>query len=91
MAEALAGTLTVEDRNQTTESRSIEDQIGEELRSVRKGESRALTTSASISPEELSTALFDGLRAASVGLRSGIWALTTERDSVTYLHPERRR
>jgi HK97 family phage major capsid protein len=54
------------------------------LRETEKGETRALTTAASVSPGELSTVLFDRLRARSVVLQSGIPTLTTEADSVTY-------
>jgi HK97 family phage major capsid protein len=92
--------LRVEDRNQTVEDRdapglmvedrtasdgvSIEQRIEDALHTVRKGESRALTTAISISPGELSTTLFDRLRAASVVLGTGIRTLTTDKDSVTY-------
>jgi len=51
---------------------------------VRKGESRALTTAASVSPGELATALFDKLRASSVVLGTGIRTVTTDADSVTW-------
>lgn len=78
------GGLAVEDRAQQAEQRSVEDRLGDALREVRKGESRALTTSATISPGELATTLFDRLRAASVGLASGIRVLTTDKDSVVY-------
>jgi hypothetical protein len=58
----------------------IETAIG----SIAKGESRALSTAVSISPGELSTTLFDRLRAASVVLKTGIKTLNIESDSVTY-------
>lgn len=78
------GGLAVEDRSATTEERSVDQRIEDGLRAVRKGESRALTTSASVSPGELSTTLFDKLRASSVVLATGIPTITTDADSVTY-------
>jgi HK97 family phage major capsid protein len=76
------GGLAVEDR--AAAAPSVEQRIEDGLRSVRKGENRALTTAASVSPGELSTTLFDRLRAASVVLSAGVRVLTTEADSVTY-------
>jgi HK97 family phage major capsid protein/HK97 family phage prohead protease len=78
------GGLRVEDRTAVTEEPSMEQRIEDALHSVRKGESRALTTAISISPGELSTTLFDRLRAASVVLSTGIATLSTESDSVVY-------
>ena len=78
------GGLAVEDRAQTAETATVEERIANGLRSVRKGENRALTTAASVSPGELSTVLFDRLRASSVVLATGIKTLTTTADSVTY-------
>lgn len=63
---------------------ATDHQIAEGIRSVSKGESRALSTAVSISPGELSTTLFDRLRAASVLLSTGIRTLTIESDSVVY-------
>jgi len=82
--EAPAGRLTVEDRAQTTETPSVEERIVDGLRSVRKGEDRALTTAACVSPGELLTVLFDRLRAGSVVLATGIRTISTTADSVTY-------
>src|SRR5215211_1889330 len=62
----------------------FDNEIEKAVGSVSKGESRALSTAASVSPGELSTTLFDRLRAASVVLNTGIPTLTTEADSVTY-------
>ena len=78
-----SGGLRVEDRAQAPEP-TISQRIETALRSVRKGENRALTTAASVSPGELSTVLFDRLRASSVILGTGIKTLTTDADSVTY-------
>ena len=78
------GGLAVEDRAATPENRSVEDRLGEALRDVKRGESRALTTASTISPGELSNALFDKVRSASVGLSSGFRVLTTDKDSVVY-------
>src|SRR5215211_532315 len=62
----------------------FDNEIEKAVGSVSKGESRALSTAISASPGELSTTLFDRLRAASVVLGTGIKTLTTEADSVTY-------
>ena len=80
--EAPVGGLAIEDRNAATPT--VEERIADGLRSVHKGESRALTTAASVSPGELSVVLFDRLRASSVILATGITTLTTTADSVTY-------
>jgi HK97 family phage major capsid protein len=80
--EAPAGGLAIEDRSAAPPS--VEERIADGLRGVRKGESRALTTAASVSPGELSTVLFDRLRAASVVLSTGIKTLSITADSVTY-------
>lgn len=66
------------------EIRAIDRRMIEGIRSVTKGESRALTTAAAVSPGELSTTLFDRLRANSVVLESGIRTLQTDADSVTF-------
>jgi len=58
--------------------------VTDALRSVRKGESRALTTAAAIAPPEISTYLFDKLRAASVALASGLMVMATDRDSIQW-------
>jgi len=82
--EAASSGLAVEDRTATTETASVEHRVIDALRSVPRGENRALTTSASVSPGELATFLFEKLRASSVALRSGITVLTTDKDSVVY-------
>lgn len=82
--EAPAGSLTVEDRTATVETASVEHRVIDALRSVPRGENRALTTAVSVSPGELSGFLFDRLRASSVILASGITTLQTEGDSVVY-------
>ena len=70
--EGGGGGLQVEDRAARSEERTVEQRIEDGLRSVRKGENRALTTAASVSPGELSTVLFDRLRASSVELSTGV-------------------
>ncbi len=80
--ERTSGGLQVEDR--TAEERTVAQRIEDGLRSVRKGENRALTTAAAVSPGELSTVLYDRLRASSVVLSSGLRTITTDADSVTY-------
>lgn len=82
--ERTNGGLQVEDRTAVAEERTVAQRIEDGLRSVRKGENRALTTAAAVSPGELSTVLFDRLRAASVVLSSGIKIITTDADSVVY-------
>ncbi len=63
---------------------ATDHQIAEGIRSVNKGETRALSTAVSVSPGELSTVLYDRLRASSVVLSSGIKTITTDADSVVY-------
>jgi HK97 family phage major capsid protein len=76
--------LAVEDR--TADAPTIEQRVLDGLRSVRKGEARSLTTSTAdpIAPPELSTFLFDRLRASSVALRSGIRVIATDRESIQW-------
>jgi HK97 family phage major capsid protein len=62
----------------------VDREIEKAISSVSKGESRALSTAISISPGELSTTLFDRLRAASVVLKTGIKTLNIESDSAVY-------
>ena len=50
----------------------FDNEIEKAVGSVSKGESRALSTAISVSPGELSTTLFDRLRAASVVLGTGV-------------------
>src|SRR5215204_5733045 len=50
----------------------FDNEIEKAVGSVSKGESRALSTAISVSPGELSTTLFDRLRAASVVLGPGV-------------------
>lgn len=79
-----APSLRVEDRTETTAPEPVEARVRDALRSVRKGENRALTTASTLSPGELSSFLFDRLVPASVALSSGITVVSTERDSVVY-------
>ena len=50
----------------------FDNEIEKAVGSVSKGESRAPSTAISVSPGELSTTLFDRLRAASVVLGTGV-------------------
>jgi HK97 family phage major capsid protein len=81
------GTLRVEDRagpEGSTEERVMRE-LGEQLRLVDKGESRALTGSISLAPTAVSSTLFDKLRAATVMFRAGIRVIDMpQADSVTY-------
>jgi len=79
------GGLAVEDRAAASEP-TVETRVLDAIRSVAKGESRALTTTsaAAIAPNELSRFVFDRLRPASVLLRSGVRVIPTDRDSVEF-------
>jgi len=79
-----AGTLRVVDRADKGEERSADELLLEEMRLVRTGETRALTTTITIAPQEVSSMLFDKLRAASVFLRTGVRVLSTDSKSVVY-------
>lgn len=80
------GGLRVEDR--ASDAPGMESRLADAIRSVRKGESRSLTNADNsggpISPPELSTFLFDRLRAASIALASGIVVVPTDRQKVTW-------
>ena len=80
------GGLAVEDRTAPDTQPPIEERVNAALRSVRKGENRALTTASvdAITPPELSSYLFDKLRASSVALRTGIRVIPTDRDSIQW-------
>jgi len=80
------GGLLVEDRAATSDEPGIEDRVRDAFKSIRKGESRSLTTTsaASIAPPELSSYLFDRLRAASALLASGVQVIATDRDAVQW-------
>lgn len=85
--ERAEGGLRVEDRNERpASSQDIEQRVVEELRSVRKGETRSLSLSSAdaITPPELSSFLFEKLRASSVALQSGIVVISTDRKEITW-------
>lgn len=79
------GGLSVESRTATSDN-TIEHRVSDALRSIRKGESRSLTTTsaAAIAPAELNTYLWDRLRSTSVALRTGIKTVSTDRDQITW-------
>lgn len=79
------GGLAVEDR-QASAGPNIEQRITDAVRSVRRGESRALTTTSAepIAPPELATFLWDRLRDPSIALASGIRVIPTTRESITW-------
>lgn len=79
-----APALRVADRPARAAEPPIEQRVLAAIRDVRRGESRALTTAASISPGELSNYLFDKLRATSVALRAGLTVIATDKDSVVF-------
>lgn len=78
------GGLAVEDRS--ADAPTIEQRVLDGLRSIRKGEARSLTTSTAdpIAPPELSSFVFDRLRASSVALASGIRVIATDRESIEW-------
>lgn len=81
------GGLAVEDRAATPENEpDVEQRIMDAIRSVRKGESRDLTTATAdaITPPEMATYLWDRLRPASIGLASGITIIPTSREKVVW-------
>jgi HK97 family phage major capsid protein len=82
--EPRAGALTVESREAPAPSSTIESRIWEAVQDVSQGEVRALSTTSTLAPGELSSFVFDKLRASSVALRAGVRILTTDKDTVTY-------
>jgi len=79
------GGLTVESRSQNPDD-SIETRVLDAIRSVPRGETRALTntTAAEISPLDIQTFLWDLLRDNSVVLQSGVRVVTTQRQSIKW-------
>lgn len=79
------GGLKVEER-QASAGPSVEERILDALGSVRKGEARALTTASGsagpVTPPELSTFLWDKLRARSIALASGVRIIRTDRSEI---------
>jgi HK97 family phage major capsid protein/HK97 family phage prohead protease len=83
--ERTEGGLRVEDRNERpASSQDVEARVVEAIRGVRKGETRSLslTSAAAIAPAELSSFLFEKMRASSVALRSGIVVIPTDRKEI---------
>lgn len=80
------GGLAVEDRSATVETPDVETRVLDAILSIRKGESRSLTTTSAgaLTPPELSTYVFDRMRPASVLLRAGVKVITTDRDSIQW-------
>ncbi len=80
------GGLKVEDRAAVTSEPAVEERILDAIRTVKKGEARSLATTnaAAITPDEISTFLFDRLRAATALLASGVRVIPTERDALTF-------
>jgi HK97 family phage prohead protease/HK97 family phage major capsid protein len=79
--------LRVEDRTQRTDDGAdVERRVVEAIRGVRKGETRSLSLASAdaITPPELSSYLFEKLRASSVALQSGIVVIPTDRKEITW-------
>jgi len=83
--EKPAGGLTVEARA-AQDQPNVEARVLEAIASVRKGESRDLSTAnaSAVTPPELSTYLWDLLYPQSALLSAGIQVVTTDRESVVY-------
>jgi len=79
------GGLTVESRSQNPED-SLETRVLSAMRSVPKGETRALTNTSAdpVSPMDLNTYLWDLLRDNSVVLQSGVSVVTTQRRKISW-------
>lgn len=80
------GGLAVEDRSAVSSEPNIEQRVMDAMRSVRKGESRDLTTTSAepITPPELSAFLWDKLRPVSVALASGLRVIPSDREKVVW-------
>lgn len=78
------GGLHVEDR--AAEQPTAEQRVMDELRTVNRGESRALSVSVNsqVAPADVSAVLFDRLRPASVMLQAGVRVVTTDRSEVAW-------
>ena len=84
---APADGLPVEARAESSESeqRSFGEIVVESIRDVRVGETRSLASANSaLSPPELSSRLFDTLKASSIALSSGIPVVATDRESISF-------
>ena len=82
---APTGTLNVEDREAKEEARSYDEIIVESIRAVKVGETRSLASAGNaLSPTQFSTQLFQGLRASSIALASGIPVITTDREKIVW-------
>lgn len=80
-----SGGLAVEDRT-AADTPNVESRILDAIRSVPPGESRDLThaTAAEVTPDEVSTQLWQKLRPQSVVLASGVPVIATDRKKVTW-------
>ena len=78
------GGLKVEERKIEKAAKSFVDEIADFSRDVKRGETRALSTSSSLSNAEYSVSFFDALRSQSAFIASGVQTLSTESDSVIY-------
>ncbi len=80
------GGLKVEDRAAVTSEPAVEERVLDAIRTVKKGEARSLATTnaAAITPDEISTFLFDRLRSATALLASGVRVIPTDRDAITF-------
>lgn len=81
------GGLKVEERSASA-GPSVEERVLDHFRGLRKGEARSLTTAGGsagpVTPPELSTFLWDKLRAHSIALASGIRVIPTDSSEVKW-------
>jgi HK97 family phage major capsid protein len=84
-SQPTAGALQVEQRQETTETRSYDEIVVASIRDVQVGETRSLASASSpLSPTELSAQLFQSLRASSIALQSGIPVIATDRENIQW-------
>jgi phage head maturation protease len=84
-SQPTGGALQVEQRQETTETRSYDEIVVASIRDVQVGETRSLVSASSpLSPTELSAQLFQSLRASSIALQSGIPVIATDRENIQW-------
>ena len=83
---AARGTLRVEDRSHHGEMRPIETRIVDAIRSVRRGEARALTTADTsagpVIPDQLNAYIWQFVETNTVFLGSGVPSISTDRNEL---------
>ena len=86
--ENVEGGLRVEERAAAADTPDIATRVMDEIRSVSKGESRALSTASGsgrpITPTEQATFVWDKLRASAVMLAAGVPVLPTDKREIQW-------